>query len=200
ARAGQVIHALSLGGRGEATHRYIASVAAMVPDCFHALGVGTSCPGAVGSGPSRASPRGPCTRGRSGKATRKIQGATVLDMTMTIPSMAPCVLGDAAWTRSASVGRRLPEPPANAPPAPSTQPCPRPAVLRPAGARPAGARPLAGASPCLRRTRDLPLEAEAAARSSRGNIDGPNNPTKHGRELLGGHMPHANPTPTPQDF
>ncbi|CAK0809020.1 unnamed protein product, partial [Prorocentrum cordatum] len=27
-----------------------------------------------------------------------------------------------------------------------------------------------------------------------------NNPTKHGRELLGGHMPHANPTPTPQDF
>ncbi|CAK0809024.1 unnamed protein product, partial [Prorocentrum cordatum] len=116
------------------------------------------------------------------------------------PSMAPCVLGDAAWTRSASVGRRLPEPPANAPPAPSTQPCPRPAVLRPAGARPAGARPLAGASPCLRRTRDLPLEAEAAARSSRGNIDGPNNPTKHGRELLGGHMPHANPTPTPQDF
>ncbi|CAK0809023.1 unnamed protein product, partial [Prorocentrum cordatum] len=88
------------------------------------------------------------------------------------PSMAPCVLGDAAWTRSASVGRRLPEPPANAPPAPSTQPCPRPAVLRPAGARPAGARPLAGASPCLRRTRDLPLEAEAAARSSRGNIDG----------------------------
>ncbi|CAK0809025.1 unnamed protein product, partial [Prorocentrum cordatum] len=91
-------------------------------------------------------------------------------------------------------------PPANAPPAPSTQPCPRPAVLRPAGARPAGARPLAGASPCLRRTRDLPLEAEAAARSSRGNIDGPNNPTKHGRELLGGHMPHANPTPTPQDF
>ncbi|CAK0809032.1 unnamed protein product, partial [Prorocentrum cordatum] len=71
---------------------------------------------------------------------------------------------------------------------------------RPAGARPAGARPLAGASPCLRRTRDLPLEAEAAARSSRGNIDGPNNPTKHGRELLGGHMPHANPTPTPQDF
>ncbi|CAK0809012.1 unnamed protein product, partial [Prorocentrum cordatum] len=85
-------------------------------------------------------------------------------------------------------------------PAPHTQPCPRPAVLRPAGARPAGARPLAGASPCLRRTRDLPLEAEAAARSSRGNIDGPNNPTKHGRELLGGHMPHANPTPTPQDF
>ncbi|CAK0809017.1 unnamed protein product, partial [Prorocentrum cordatum] len=91
------------------------------------------------------------------------------------------------------------EGPTGAPPT-GTQPCPRPAVLRPAGARPAGARPLAGASPCLRRTRDLPLEAEAAARSSRGNIDGPNNPTKHGRELLGGHMPHANPTPTPQDF
>ncbi|CAK0809010.1 unnamed protein product, partial [Prorocentrum cordatum] len=83
---------------------------------------------------------------------------------------------------------------------PSLRPSEGPTGAPPAGARPAGARPLAGASPCLRRTRDLPLEAEAAARSSRGNIDGPNNPTKHGRELLGGHMPHANPTPTPQDF
>ncbi|CAK0809009.1 unnamed protein product, partial [Prorocentrum cordatum] len=130
------------------------------------------------------------------------------------PHAAAC--RGAAWN-GGSARRPAPQPAASSPqegPPPPRWRRPPPRRARGPSLRPSEARSPARAprfsGPRARAPREpgpsrAPLPACAGreiclSRRKRRRGARENNPTKHGRELLGGHMPHANPTPTPQDF